>query len=181
MPKALKWISLALLAVVVSSGPAYASAMFHFQYNLPAPEPGFLSVSGSGTLFTNDPVNNVYLITGIQGTRTVDGTDEAITGLTPPGMFAGNSNLLYFMGMLFLDGDGMSFTVANSGGNDGYGNVNLFRNPNQGYTEIGDGIGYGTFVAFQAADPVPEPSSLLLVFLGIGGVALGSVRARLRK
>ena len=163
------------IALAVMPASLSASQIFTFVYSLPAPSPDYDDISAHGTLTTDDPnpVLNAYLITGISGVRTVNGTDESITGLIAPGGFGGNSNLLYYPGPLFLDSNGLSFTIANSAGGDGSGRVNVFSYPDGAFTEITATAWYGTFDATMAAatgTETPEPTSAML--LALGGTAI---------
>jgi len=167
-------ILIALLAAGALAGPCTAGVLFGFQYSIPAPDASYDSVLAEGTLFT-EIVPGGYQIVDIVGTRTVHGTEELITGLIAPGGYGGNSNLLYHPNAPFLDGNGLSFTVAGLG-SDGFGSINLYSDPSAAYlgtiyTEAySPSVWYGTLTVTQ----LPEPSPLVLLPLGIAGVAFWS-------
>jgi hypothetical protein len=165
-----------LVAALLASGalaiPCSAGTTFSFQYSLPATDPTMDSVSASGTM-SADGVAGGYIITGIEGTRIVNGITEVINGLIAPGLFFGNTNMLFYPNAPLLDSDGLSFTTSGAG-DDGFGNVNLYSLAGGDFTEVGATIGSGTFSVAE----IPEPSTLVL--LALGAAALGA-RTRIRR
>ena len=140
---------------------------FAFSYVFSQAANGQIPVSASGLFTTTplDPVNNIFTITGISGTRVFDGITQNITGLIAPGEYGGNNNLLFAMEPL-LDNNGFSYTVNGTGNTDS--NVNVFYDDFLGgYTENSDSSGVGTFTV----SPVPESSYSFLLLLGLTSFA----------
>jgi hypothetical protein len=141
------------------AGSLAQGAIFEFSYSLPpllsGPDP--LGVTANGIFTTSAFDGTDYTITSITGFRN----GEAITALLAPGAFSGNDNLL-FPSAPFVDGNGVSFTVAGSG-DDGTGDVNLFFD-GSGYTENSFNIGDGTL---SVTNSVPEPWTLALTAGGL--------------
>src|ERR1019366_8088731 len=110
----------ALVVVVVlgATTPARAGQLFAFNYSLPGAGATPMAVSASGFFATTDLVGNSYTITGAWGTWN----GAAITGISAPGGFGVNDNLLFSSGP-FLDSNGVGFTV-NGPGDSGSGSVN---------------------------------------------------------
>ena len=170
------------------AAPSRAAEVFTFQYlfNHAYDPAGFFS--GSGTLTTDDldPATNTYLITGVDGARTVSAfgstTTNTITGLLPPGGYAGNSNLLYAFAPWFLDEGGFSFTISDpTGGSDGMGRVNVYYFGYSSYSEAGAAAGFGNFTATLVQTPeVPEPAVGVLVVCGLACIAAGRRFSRRR-
>ncbi len=140
----------ALVAVLAlaATAPAQAGQIFAFSYSLPAgtgPTP--TAVSASGLFATTDLSGGSYTVTGAWGTWN----GVAITGVTAPGGFGGNDNLLFPSAPL-LDGNGLAFTV-NGSGDDGLGNVNVFYD-GTGYAENTFNVGVGQNFSTAAPSPV---------------------------
>jgi hypothetical protein len=169
-------LALALLFSGALAVPCSAGTIISFTYSIPAPDPSYLAISASGLLTTIEQGPGVYLVVDIEGTRSVNGVPETITGLIAPGGYY-NSNLLSLPGPPLLDGNGLSFTVAGSG-NDGSGSVNVYSVTDYFgtvYTEAAGNVFYGAF----DAEIVPEPSTFILVAVASAGlVALTSHRRR---
>jgi hypothetical protein len=122
--------------------------------------------TASGTLSTGaKSAAGTYTITGISGVQNL----QSITSLLGINDFASNTNLLYASGPL-LDLGGFSFVA---GGTD----YNVYYNDG---TVLGPPVGYGEIVAPQSTGlgpqiqfsvvQTPEPSSLLLIGLGLFGL-----------
>ncbi|MBD6619656.1 PEP-CTERM sorting domain-containing protein [Komarekiella sp. 'clone 1'] len=153
----------------VSTSVAQAAQFFDFQYSFPSYEANGTAISASGILTTTDldPINNNYTITGINGTRTVEGIAEKIIGLLSPGEYGTNDNLLN-ASMPLLTKNGFSYRVSGSG-EDGKGNVNVFYSSfGEGYSEFSSNVDYGNFSV--TSRPIPEPYTVggSLVALGFG-------------
>jgi hypothetical protein len=160
--------AISITGVSVSS-PAQAVQLFDFQYSFPSYEADGTAISASGTLTTTDldPIKNNYTITGITGTRKVEGITETIIGLLSPGTYGINDNLLNLSTPL-LTQNGFSYLVSGSG-EDGNGNVNVFYSSfDEGYSELSSNVDYGSFSVIPR--PVPEPYTVSgsLVALGFG-------------
>lgn len=140
----------ALVAVLMlaAASPAQAGMIFAFDYSLPGTGPTPLAISASGFFATTDLSAGSYSVTGIWGTWN----GVAITGITPPGGFGSNNNLL-FPSTPLVDSNGLGFTVDGSG-DDGAGNVNLFYN-GTGYTENSSNVGTGQDFSITPASPTP--------------------------
>jgi hypothetical protein len=175
---------LVLLASGALTGRCLAGVVYNFQYSLPAPpDSSYDAVSAYGTLTTGDFDLGIggYLVSSIEGTRTVNGVDTLITGLIPPGGFGGNSNVLYYPDAPFLDVNGLSFTIDNPVlSNDGLGNVNIYFYFGSDYTEISNLVGYGTFDVALATQELatPEPSTAMLLIGGLLAVAAWTRKPR---
>jgi hypothetical protein len=127
-------------------------------------------VTSTGVLTTTALTNNEYTITGINGTRSVNGVSQSIAGLIPAGGFDGNDDLL-FPNSPFLDGNGFSFTLNGGGGDDGQGDVNVYYDSTVGqYTESSNKVAYGSFSISPATvvpEPVPPVFAVVAVVVGI--------------
>ncbi len=84
---------LALLVSSALTGPCLADT-YVFSYSFPN---GIVSISGSGTLTVGgeDPLSGGFPILSITGTRTVNGTEMQITGLTS---YFGNDRFAFLSG-----------------------------------------------------------------------------------
>ncbi|MFN6465778.1 MAG: PEP-CTERM sorting domain-containing protein [Nostoc sp. DedVER02] len=143
-----------------TSSAAQAVQLFDFQYSFPSYEANGTGISASGILTTTDldPIKNNYTITGITGTRKVEGITETIIGLLSPGTYGINDNLLNASTPL-LTQNGFSYLVSGSG-EDGNGNVNVFYSSfNEGYSEFSSDVDYGSFSVTPR--PVPEPYTVV--------------------
>jgi hypothetical protein len=146
---------------------AQAVQLFDFQYSFPSYEANGTPILASGILTTDDldPIKNNYTITGITGTRTVQGITEQIIGLLSSGTYGINDNLLNASTPL-LTQNGFSYLVAGSG-EDGNGNVNVFYSSfNEGYSELSSDVDYGSFSVIPR--PVPEPYTVSGSLLALG-------------
>ena len=157
----------ALLPLAAAMAPAGAATLtFDWTLTGPAASLGGVPAPGSGTLVvtTGTTSDTITSITGTLGTFT-------ITGLLAPGTLEGNDNLLYPSGTAPLDTTG--FAVSTSGGNISILSQFAEGSPPSGnaYEEIGAaGFGVGTFAITPA--PVPLPSSVWMLVLGLGGLGL---------
>ena len=156
-------LALAVLVVLGATTPARAGQIFAFDYSLPGTGTTPMAVSASGVFATTDLVGSSYTITGAWGTWN----GAAITGVSAPGTFGGNDNLLFSSGSLF-DLNGMSFTV-NGAGDNGAGNVNVFYDATQGgYTELSPNIGGSPAFSISPATPSPVYFSFNYSIPGVG-------------
>jgi hypothetical protein len=140
----------ALVAVLAlaAATPAQAGQIFAFNYSLPGTGLTPMAVSASGFFATTDLSAGSYTVTGVWGTWN----GVAITGITPPGGFGSNNNLLFPAAPL-VDSNGLGFTV-NGVGDDGAGNVNLYYT-GTGYTENSPNVGVGSDFSITPATPTP--------------------------
>ncbi|MBW4423337.1 MAG: hypothetical protein KME50_02440 [Nostoc desertorum CM1-VF14] len=84
--KLVKKLGIATASAVISitgvgaSSAAQAVQLFDFQYSFPSYETNSTGISASGTLTTTDldPIKNNYTITGIAGTRTIQGMPKTL-------------------------------------------------------------------------------------------------------
>jgi phospholipase/lecithinase/hemolysin len=170
MKRYLLGTALAFCALVSTPATA-AEVIFDFSGS------GFFggTLNGAGTLTTSDestvnPLNGftVQKITGITGIFN----GSTITGLAP-GVFGAN-NLFYLTGPFFVDGNGLGFRTAS--GVD----VNLFVTGGTAYQVNTQGagllIGRVTANATTVAAAVPEPSTWMLMLLGMAGVGFSMRR-----
>ncbi len=97
-----------------------ALTIFDFSLLFPGAGSTPQTAGSSGRLFTIDQNNGTFLVTGISGFYN----GRSILGLTAPGGFHNNDNLL-FGTTPFLDQDGLAFKVDGLG-DDGNGNVNIW-------------------------------------------------------
>ena len=141
---------LALLSVLALAAtlPARASQLFAFNYSLPGTGLTPMAISASGFFATTDLSGGSYTVTGVWGTWN----GVAITGVTPPGGFGSNDNLL-FPAVPLVDSNGLGFTV-NGAGDDGAGNVNLYYT-GTAYTENSSDVGTGSDFSITPATPTP--------------------------
>jgi hypothetical protein len=153
-----------------------------FSYTLPIVGSPGEDVTATGVL-TVTPRDQtlfpgMYIITGITGTRTVDGVTQAITGLLPPGTFPmggfPNDNHIRVGIVPYLSFNGFAFTVAGAG-DDGSGDIDVFYRPGPAaYFEDSALYGGGTFtdslVSSMAGVPEPMPPTLavLAMFGAVG-------------
>lgn len=133
------------------------------------------TLNGSGTLTTSDelmvnPTSGFTFqrITGITGMFN----GSAITGLAP-GVFGAN-NQFYTTGPFFVDGNGLGFRTASGVA------VNLFVTNGTSYqvNTQGAGLLFGrvTANATTVAAAVPEPSTWMLMLLGMAGIGFSMRR-----
>jgi hypothetical protein len=167
--------ALAALLAAAAPGPVQAARLFTFDYFLFAPPDG-AEISAGGILTTTDldPISHTYTVTGITGTRFIDGVPGAIFGL------AAGANLLY-ANQPWLDYDGLYFQAVNPF--SFVQDVNLYYDPDAaGYTEnwLAAGYGFLNISPLQATPDVPEPSTLLLLVSGLFAVRYGR-RSRLTR
>jgi hypothetical protein len=188
-------VLLAAVWLTGTCGSAYADT-FSFSYSFPvfggtADNPGSgdqIGLVAASGLMTGDlaPGQDYYVITDISGSRDYLGTSEQIAGLIDPDGFASNDNRLYMTGTAFLTGLGISFTV-NGAGDDGLGNVNVFYvgDGEPDYTEalftlddvsLPAQAGNGPFTASDISGDVPEPSTIVLLGLGLAVIAFRKFR-----
>ncbi|MCW5314390.1 PEP-CTERM sorting domain-containing protein [Nostoc sp. KVJ3] len=150
-----------------TSSTAQAVQLFDFEYSFPSYEANSAPISASGTLTTTDldPVKNNYTITGITGTRKVQGITETIIGLLSPGTYGLNDNLLNASTPL-LTQNGFSYLVSGNG-EDGNGDVNVFYSSfDEGYSELSSNVDYGSFSVTPRSVPEPYTASGSLLALG---------------
>src|ERR1039458_3448040 len=83
--------ALVVMVVLGAATPARASQLFAFNYSLPGAGATPMAVSASGLFATTDLAGSSYTIIGAWGAW--NGT--AITGVSAPGTFGGNDNLLF--------------------------------------------------------------------------------------
>jgi len=157
-----------LAAAAICATSSLAAHADTFNFDVTGSAGGY---SGSGVLTTTMNGSGQYLITGITG--------NGVTGLTAPGGFHGNDNLLFTTSAPFVDANGFSFTAES--GPDHF-DVNVFNNGSGYFAFFRDEDNATdtlpiTFNVTPAASPVPEPSTLLLIGTGILGAA-GSVRRK---
>ncbi|MEH1853520.1 MAG: PEP-CTERM sorting domain-containing protein [Nostoc sp.] len=172
--KLVKNLSIVTASAVISitgvgASAAQAVQLFDFQYSFPSYEANGTTISASGILTTTDldPIKNNYTITGITGTRTVQGITDKIIGLLSPGTYGINDNLLNANTPLLTE-DGFSYLVSGSG-EDGNGNVNVFYSSlNEGYSEFSSNVDYGSFSVVPRSVPEPYTVSGSLLALGFG-------------
>ena len=162
---------LALLSVLAlaATPPARASQLFAFNYSLPGTGLTPMPVSASGFFVTTDLLGSSYTVTGVWGTWN----GVAIQGVTAPGGFGGNDNLLFPVGN-HVSTNGLSYTVAGAG-DDTTGNVNIFLVGGGFYTELSPDVGVGT--DFNLSQQTPEPGTATLLYTAIP-VVLFLIRRR---
>jgi len=116
------------------------------------------------------PGEDYYLITAITGTRTYLGTTQPITGLIDPEGFSNNDNLLFFGSLPLLDLNGFAFAVPGPVVGE-FEDIQVFYDAdNAEYTEYPGPVGEGDF-AVTALGAVPEPSAIILLVIGLAGIA----------
>jgi hypothetical protein len=163
----------ALLPFAAAMAPASASTLvFDWTLTGPAANLGGVPSPGGGTLTvtTGTTSDTITAVTGTLGTFS-------ITGLLAPGTLESNDNLLFPSGTAPLDTKG--FAVSTSGGNISILSQFAEGTPPTGnaYEEIGaGGFGVGTFAITPA--PVPLPSSVWMLALGLGGLGYGAKRLK---
>jgi hypothetical protein len=148
-----------------------------FSYTVPILGSPGEDVTATGVLIATPLPNPLfpdqYLVTGISGTRTVDGVTEAITGLLAPGTFPmgshPNDNHVRLAFAPYLSFNGLGFTVAGAG-DDGSGDVDIYYAPGpQGYFEASSLYGAGTFSGtLVVPEPVPPTLAVLALFGAVG-------------
>jgi hypothetical protein len=177
MPRIAKSVlSIGLLAMVYLMLPSNVRADSSFTWSYTCDTAGCTD-NASGTLTTGGFVGGVATILSITG--TYDGS--AITGLLPTGTCCAtdlNDNLLYSPGTPYLDEAGLGLAVGSLDANlfffEGtYGDDTCVSGSNcsSDYTRVSSGV--FTVAAVKA----PEPSSLLMLVVGLAGfISLGCKR-----
>lgn len=143
---------------------------------------------GSGVLTATNEGGGVYDVTGMTGNITIDGVEEAITGLTPytgtepdPSGLYDFDNVVTLPNTPVVDTLGLVFTL------NGYGPVNVCSGAAAGCESAGTQVWLDTNPTSVLGDPVtftatvPEPSAIGLLILGLLGLMmLGLGRERLQ-
>jgi hypothetical protein len=126
-----------------------------------------------GTFTTTAPVDGVYTVTGITGTRN----GQAITGLDPAGSYQSNDNTLT-LNSPFVSLSGISYDVSGTDYNIFFDNGTFTPiNGNGECSNCGNDFIAITFNDSLVPPAVPEPSSIFLLGTGIIGFA-GATRRR---
>jgi hypothetical protein len=137
-------------AAFAMSGSARADQLFAFNYSLPGNGATPMPTSASGYLVTSDLNGGNYNVLDAFGTW--NGLD--ITGVSAPGTFGGNDNLLNTADP-FLTFNGLTFSV-NGAGDAGTGLVNLFYDIAQGgYNENDPNVGSSLNISVTPATLTP--------------------------
>lgn len=157
--------ALVVVMVLGTTTPARASQIFAFNYSLPGAGATPMAVSASGFFATTDLVGNSYTITGAWGTWN----GAAITGISAPGGFGVNDNLLFSSGPL-LDSNGVGFMV-NAPGDSGSGSVNVYYD-GVGYTENSSNIGDSPNFSISAVTPSPVYFAFNYLIPGAGATPM---------
>jgi hypothetical protein len=147
---------LAMVLVIVPQAWG-AAVVFDFSYSFAGIAATPMDVTASGQFTATDLLDGSFLVTGITGTWN----GAAITGLIPVGAYAGNDNLLFFPAEPYIDISGISYSVS-AGGDDSFGDVNIYLDWTAQYTENNINVGYGVF----SVSPVPEPAAGILAVSG---------------
>lgn len=183
-------IAAAAAGVLVSlAGTQVASAaLLSFDYSATY---GATSIAASGTLSTADVANadGSFTVIGISGTRTVSADTQTITGIANGGNFTFDNKIFLDTSLnsgRFFNVFGLLFTTSSA--LSGIHTVNVFDNFNGAY---GNPAGYGessspanpafypvAYVSRLSIVPVPEPSTIGL--LGLGLLAIAATRRRAR-
>jgi hypothetical protein len=137
-------------AAFAMSGSARADQLFSFNYSLPGNGATPMPTSASGYLITSNLNGGNYTVLDAFGTW--NGLD--ITGLSAPGTYGGNDNILNTADPFFTF-NGLTFSV-NGAGDAGTGLVNLFYDITQGgYNELDPNVGSSLNISVTPATLAP--------------------------
>ena len=170
------WIcSTFVVGAMFIAGQAKANAFYNWSLLIPTTSTGF--VAGSGAFSTAMPISGQTLLSTFTG--VFDGI--AITALLTPGTIGSNDNLVSNT-QFYLDGNGVSFSLASADPATGSDTVNLYADSTRGYTTIDSSVGYSkTGFAYASATSVPEPASMTLMIAALAGLVAVRFRRDPRK